>query len=114
MSALERTPVDAPFAAPWEAQVFAMVEMLRQRGLFTADEWSQTLAAVIRPHGRDEATADYTQWLEALEVLLRRHGVTDDAMVSSRRDAFLRAAAATPHGQPILIANDPRHGDKRD
>ena len=102
--------VPAPFAAPWEAQVFALVVGLQEGGLFTPDEWARALGQAIRPEGQPEAAADYARWLSALEALLTERGVTPAGLVEARRDAFLRAAAATPHGQPILIENDPERG----
>lgn len=96
-----------PFAAPWEAQVFALVVALQERGVFTADEWARALGAAIRPANAPEEAADYARWLAALEALLGERGVTGSGLVEARRHAYLRAAAATPHGQPILLANDP-------
>ncbi|GJE18616.1 nitrile hydratase accessory protein [Methylobacterium marchantiae] len=96
-----------PFAEPWEAQVFALVVTLQERGLFTAGEWAHALGRSIRPEGEAEAAADYGRWLAALETLLAERGIADPEMVEARSDAFLRAAAATPHGEPILLANDP-------
>ncbi|ACL62406.1 nitrile hydratase accessory protein [Methylobacterium nodulans] len=99
-----RTP-DAPaFAAPWEAQTFALVVALHDRGLFTWGEWAEALGAAAR---RGDRPADYALWLETIETLLAARGVTTAEALSGRRDAFARAAAATPHGQPILLANDP-------
>ncbi|MFE1602887.1 nitrile hydratase accessory protein [Methylobacterium sp. ID0610] len=98
-------PQDPPtFAAPWEAQTFALVVALHDRGLFTWSEWAEALGVASR---RGERPADYALWLETIEALLAARGVTTAASLSDRRDAFARAAAATPHGQPILLANDP-------
>lgn len=97
----------APFAAPWEAQVFAMVVSLQEAGLFTWTEWSDTLGAMIRPEGEPETAAGYTAWLGALETILARRGIADARRLGARTQAFLRAAAATPHGAPIVLANDP-------
>ena len=95
------------FAAPWEAQVFAMVVALQERGLFTWAEWSDRLGAEIRPADGPEAPADYGHWLATLETILAERAVADRASVSARAAAFLRAAEATPHGQPIRLENDP-------
>lgn len=96
-----------PFAEPWEAQVFALVVALREAGLFTLAEWSEALGTEIRPDGQPEAVADYRHWLKALETLLAARGVADSRAIDARSAAFLRAAAATPHGAPIRLANDP-------
>ncbi|MGV7031825.1 nitrile hydratase accessory protein [Methylobacterium symbioticum] len=99
-----------PFAAPWEAQVFALVVSLRDAGLFTWPEWAQALGRAIRPEDDAEAPADYGRWLAALEGLLAERGIALADGVAERRDAWLRAAAATPHGQPIRLENDPLRG----
>lgn len=36
------------FAEPWQAQAFALVVELQNKGVFTADEWAQALGAEIR------------------------------------------------------------------
>ncbi len=37
-----------PFAAPWEAQAFAMTVALHERGLFAWSEWAEALSTEIR------------------------------------------------------------------
>lgn len=101
------TESPSPFAEPWEAQVFALVVSLQEAGLFSAAEWAQTLGAAIRPEGGGSANADYAHWLLALERLLAERGIAPADRLTPRSDAFLRAAAATPHGQPVVLANDP-------
>ncbi len=100
---------ETPFAAPWEAQVFALVVSLREAGLFTWSEWTEALSRTIRP-GAGEVAADYGQWLATLEGLLAERGVADGPSLDARTAAWRRAAEATPHGQPILLANDPLGG----
>ena len=100
-------PEPGPFAAPWEAQVFALVVALRDAGLFTWGEWAEALGAAIRPGDDAEAPADYARWLAALESLLAARGIAPPEGVSARSAAWLRAAAATPHGAPIRLENDP-------
>jgi len=47
---------DGPvFREPWEAQAFAMALSLHARGLFTWNEWAQTLADEIK---RAQAAGD--------------------------------------------------------
>lgn len=101
------TATETTFAAPWEAQVFAIVVALQEAGLFTWAEWAAQLGAVIRPTEGPEQPADYGRWLAALETILAERGVADDATVSARTAAWLRAAEATPHGQAIRLENDP-------
>jgi nitrile hydratase accessory protein len=95
------------FREPWEAQAFAMALSLHQRGLFTWPEWAATLAAEIKraQAAGDPDTGDtyYQHWLNALERLVAEKGVADRTTQTRYRDAWERAADATPHGQPIEL-----------
>ena len=99
---------DGPvFREPWEAQAFAMAVSLHQRGLFTWPEWAATLADEIK---RAQAAGDpdtgetyYHHWLSALERLVAAKGVADPATLKRYREAWERAADATPHGEPIVL-----------
>lgn len=88
------------FRAPWEAQAFAIVFGLHQRGKFTWAEWTQTLGAQIahaKEHGDlDLGDAYYQHWLAALETLLMRKGLTDPDECHARESA-LRSAATAAH-----------------
>ena len=92
------------FAEPWQAQVFAMTLALHERRVFTWPEWAAALGAALQ-HESDY----YTAWLAALEGLLAQRGVTAPAEVDTFAAAWARAAAATPHGMPITLDNDPSH-----
>ena len=108
-------PCDAEgpiFAEPWQAQAFAMTVALHKAGLFTWPEWADALSTEIK---RAQADGDpdhgdtyYHHWLKALEGLIVAKGVADEALLHALRDAWDRAADATPHGQPIILANDPQ------
>lgn len=106
---------DAPvFREPWEAQAFALVLSLHQRGLFTWSEWAATLAAQIAAAqaagDADDGSRYYHHWLGALERLVREKGAGSGAEIARYRQGWEAAAARTPHGQPIeLRAEDLRH-----
>ena len=90
------------FAEPWQASAFAMTVALHERGLFTWSEWAETLGAEIR-----SGEAYYDCWLRALETLVARKGAATRLDLDKTAAAWMRAAHATPHGQPILLENDP-------
>jgi len=110
MASLPGFPADADgpvFRAPWEAQAFAMALALNARGVFTWDEWAQTLGEEIR---RAQAAGDpdtgetyYRHWLAALERLVTRKGLTTAQALTRYRDAWEQAADRTPHGKPIAL-----------
>ena len=95
------------FREPWEAQAFALAVALHEKGVFTWSEWASALGAEIRRALRTGEDVDgsgyYRDWLTALEALVTRHGVTTAGDLAERRDAWDRAAHATPHRQPILL-----------
>ena len=103
---------DGPvFDEPWQAQAFAMAVKLHERGVFTWKEWAATLSEEIR---RAQAAGDpdtgstyYRHWLAALERLVVEKGLGTAGALSERKDAWDRAARATPHGRPIRLENDP-------
>lgn len=103
---------DAPaFCEPWEAQAFALVVALQDRGVFTAAEWAQALGAEVhQPDAADDGHDYYEHWLAALEKLLGDKGLTQPDNVDAIAAAWQRAAHATPHGKPILLENDPQGG----
>lgn len=96
------------FDEPWQAQAFALVVALHERGVFTWSEWADALAREV---GRADADADgrdyYRHWLAALEGLLAQKEIAEPRAVLATADAWQRAARATPHGQPIKLENDP-------
>ena len=103
---------DGPvFREPWEAQAFAMTLTLHQQGIFTWTEWAAALAAEIKhaqAHGDpDTGETYYHHWLAALEHMTIAKGLTDPQRLERARQAWDRAAKATPHGEPILLENDP-------
>jgi nitrile hydratase accessory protein len=98
------------FEAPWQAQAFAMTQALIERGLFTSAEWSAALAAEIRraQHAGDPDLGDtyYQHWLAALEGLVAARGMTTGEELSRYQRAWGRAAQRTPHGMPIVLADE--------
>ena len=116
-------PCDAEgpvFAAPWQAQAFALTLALHQKGLFTWPEWAQAellathdihrqpqVRTRIRaePAAADEDAGDayYRQWLGALEDMVAARGASSPAELARYQQAWDRAADRTPHGQPINL-----------
>lgn len=95
------------FREPWEAQAFAMAVALRERGVFTASEWAETLGAEIK---RAQAAGDpdrgdtyYHHWLAALERIVAAKQLSDAATLHRYSDAWSNAALRTPHGTPIEL-----------
>ena len=102
---------DGPvFKEPWEAEAFAMTLNLYAQGYFTWLEWAERLGAEISaaPDAGDADRGDtyYLHWLKALEGLVAEKGLLTTDDLANRRDAWDKAARATPHGQPIVLLPD--------
>ncbi|MGE6740794.1 nitrile hydratase accessory protein [Allorhizobium pseudoryzae] len=106
---LPRSADGAPvFAEPWQAQAFGLTVHLHEQGLFSWGEWAAHLSHEVHRKERAADGSDYFEaWVAALSHLLAEKGVADEASVSALQESWQRAAEATPHGQPIELANDP-------
>ena len=97
--------VDGPvFPAPWAARAFAMAVALHERGVFSWPEWSATLGpkvAIAAKENPADPEAYWQAWLAALEEILGRKQVAAGVDLLDLKEAWRRAAEATPHGQPI-------------
>ena len=110
LPAIARHPEGPGFAAPWEAQAFALVVDLHARGAFTWEEWTRALSREIASaceHGGAGHAAPgeryYEHWLAALERLVTAKGFGTAAELVARKAAWKAAADAAPHGEPIVL-----------
>ena len=93
-------PEDAPFDAPWQAQLFAMTVALNEAGQFSWEDW----AAVFGPKVQTVAAEAYwSVWSDALVELLATRGLALPEDVERLTLAWHDAARATPHGQEIVL-----------
>lgn len=102
---------DGPvFNAPWEAQAFAMAVSLSQQGVFTWEKWTQTIGALIAADSEPDKTGEhyYHYWLAALEQLVATETPISAQQLADRKDAWDKAARATPHGEPIKLGRELR------
>ena len=95
------------FAAPWQAQAFALAVKLSDQGHFTWKEWAAALAGeLLAAEGRgdpDDGTRYYHHWVAALERLVTSKGLTDPPALHDRKEAWADAYRRTPHGQPVVL-----------
>jgi len=108
LPAIPRDREGPVFGAPWQAQAFAMTVKLHEAGVFEWTEWAAALGEEIRRAraGGDPDLGDtyYEHWLRALEKLVVTKGLLSAPTLVARKQAWARAAAATPHGEPIELA----------
>jgi nitrile hydratase accessory protein len=100
---------DGPvFAEPWEAQAFALAVKLSEQGHFTWKEWTETLGEELRSASKrgepDDGSRYYEHWVAALERLVTAKGLTNQATLEMRKEAWADAYRHTPHGQPVELS----------
>jgi nitrile hydratase accessory protein len=101
---------DGPvFREPWEAQVFAMVVGLHERGLFTWNEWAQALGKQLKSEPQENY---YESCLITLEILVEGNYILSHEERLERIEAWDRAARATPHGQPIELSRGSQNPER--
>ncbi|SVA78876.1 uncharacterized protein METZ01_LOCUS131730, partial [marine metagenome] len=97
------------FAAPWQAQAFALAVKLSEQGHFTWKEWASALAdelsAAEKRGEPDDGSHYYNHWVAALERLVTEKGLTELPALEERKDAWAEAFRHTPHGKPVVLRN---------
>lgn len=91
------------FAAPWQAQIFALVVALEKRGLFPWRDFQAQLTAAIAaaPAAQQGPDFYYRHWLHAAEQLLAGLGQLDHDTLAARTRSLKAAAPAHPdHHHP--------------
>lgn len=114
LGALGPLPLDAEggpvFAAPWQAEAFALVLRLHEAGVFSWQEWAAALGSELNAQradcGPNDGNAYYERWLAALQALLAAKGIVSADELLTMRDAWADAYAHTPHGQPVRLERD--------
>ena len=97
-----------PFAAPWEARVFAMVVQLNQNGHFSWGEWVHCFAHEVAQAAQAQAAglqapAYYAQWLAATEKILVAKSITSTEQL--RCKGFAASLSTSSHKPPPCPQN---------
>ena len=95
LPALPRDEGEPVFAEPWQAQAFALAVRLSEQGHFSWKEWSEALASELKAAADrgepDDGSKYYHHWLTVLERLVTAGGLTDQAMLAARKEAWADA-----------------------
>jgi nitrile hydratase accessory protein len=107
---MPRVPQDGDgpvFREPWEAQAFALVLELFDRGHFTWSEWVRALSAEIaaaRERGEpDPGGTYYRHWLAALEKIVTAKQLASTEELALRKEQWAEADHHRGFGEPIAI-----------
>lgn len=92
------------FQEPWQAQAYAMAQVLIENGSMTRGDWSSAFGAAIRARlaaGAEDTTDTYFAAVgDALARVLALEGAELDQKITGWRNAY----ETTPHGKPVVLA----------
>ncbi|MFY0612800.1 MAG: hypothetical protein JXQ99_14805 [Hyphomicrobiaceae bacterium] len=91
------------FDAPWQAQIYAMSQVLIENDVISADVWAEALGASIRRRqsaGGSDTVGEYFQAVS--DALVSVLPVEVDEL-NEMMNAWRAAYEATPHGMPVTL-----------
>jgi nitrile hydratase accessory protein len=106
---LLRDSEENPFRNAWEAEAFAMGNLLIKNGFMTVHEWvevfSQEIRAAQAKGDPDRGDTYYSHWMNALERIFVERGVVDSGSLRERQRLWGLARKNTPHGVALSLDN---------
>ncbi|MFM8331053.1 MAG: nitrile hydratase accessory protein [Candidatus Methylumidiphilus sp.] len=106
---LLREGEDNPFRNIWEAEVFAIGNLLIKQGFMTQREWvevfSEEIKAAQERGDPDRGDTYYDHWASALERVLIERGLTDRETLTEQQRLWELARKNTPHGVALSLDN---------
>ncbi len=107
------------FHNSWEAEAFAMGNLLIKSGFMTQAEWveifSQEIKAAQAEGDPDRGDTYYSHWMNALERIAIERQVTDRETLEEQQRLWDLAVKNTPHGVALKLENallqTPDHDD---
>ncbi len=97
------------FRDSWEAEAFAMGNLLVKSGFLSASEWMSRMGSAIKSAQMrgdpDQGDTYYYHWMDALELLCLDRGLTSQEFHHDQVYLWDQAIENTPHGVAISIDN---------
>lgn len=97
------------FRDSWEAEAFAIVNLLIKQGFLTCSEWveifSQEIKAAQAQGDPDRGDTYFSHWCSALERISVERGLTDWPTYQRQLELWHQAVLNTPHGVPLALEN---------
>ncbi|MFM7573409.1 MAG: nitrile hydratase accessory protein [Snowella sp.] len=97
------------FRDSWEAEAFAIGNLLIKQGFLSCSEWVNIFSEEIKKAqvqgDPDRGDTYYSHWLNALERLCIERGLTDWQTYQKQLQLWHQAVLNTPHGVPLAIEN---------
>lgn len=97
------------FADSWEAQAFALANLLIEKGFLTRAQWVEIFSQEIKAaQGRgdpDRGDTYFQHWMAALERIMVERDLISRPALQEQELLWLRAVENTPHGVAIALEN---------
>ncbi len=97
------------FQDSWEAEAFAIGNILIKQGFLTCSEWVEIFSEQIKlaqaQGDPDRGDTYYSHWLSALEKLCFERGLSDFQSYQNSLRLWKKAIRNTPHGVPLALEN---------
>jgi nitrile hydratase accessory protein len=95
------------FDEPWQAQAYALAQVLIETGRISPSQWAKAFAAGLREaagQGKPDSSDTYYATLsETLQRVLVAAGRVEEATIQQRIDDWRAAYRRTPHGNPVRL-----------
>jgi hypothetical protein len=115
---LSRPKGEAPFKDSWEAEAYALGNLLVKLNHVTAKEWMDLMAESIQEAQRfgdpDSGETYYNHWCRSLEKFCFKAGLSQPSQHREILELWKRAISNTPHGVPLVIENAFLTSEQRD
>jgi nitrile hydratase accessory protein len=95
------------FDEPWQAEAYALVQILIETGQVSSSQWAKAFGAGLREaadQGKPDGSDTYYATLsETLQRVLIAGGRVQEATIQTRIDEWRAAYRRTPHGNPVRL-----------
>lgn len=91
------------FDEPWQAQAYAMSQVLIESGQITPGDWAQTLGAAIKARLATGAEDTSQTYFEAVTDALTTALKMDEQEMEATAQEWRLAYETTPHGKPVNL-----------
>lgn len=94
------------FNEPWEAEAYALVQVLLESHRISPREWASTFGGALREVAVATPDSDdqyYSSLATALERVLVANGTLREVDIAQRIGDWRAAYNRTPHGKPVKL-----------
>lgn len=106
---LLRDNEENPFRNSWEAEAFAMGNLLIKQGFMTQADWyrifGEEIKLALQQGDPDQGDTYYNHWMNALERIVVERGLVEPDTLRKQQRLWGLARSNTPHGVPLSLEN---------